>query len=148
MRAVCLPTEFSAFKFANTFRPGNRISLTASPSFLVHHESNNTVVGNEIANITPDMDVFAPEIIQFIKGSPHQWNCANTQQLHTYTNTKYTYVFGCICSRDYSVHQRLPSNSGLYKHPTNTGDPLTKFKRVNKSKFENQNMARKQHSRK
>ena len=64
-----MSTEFTAFKFANTFRPGNRISLAASPDFLVYHESNNTVVGNEIANITPDMDVFAPEIIQFIKDS-------------------------------------------------------------------------------
>ena len=81
MRAVCLPTKFSEFKFANTFRPGNRISLTASPSFLVHHERNNTVVGNEIANITPDMDVFAPEIIQFIKDSPPTVDCTNTQQI-------------------------------------------------------------------
>ena len=98
MRAVCLPTEFSASKFAITFHPGNEISLTASPSFLVHHERNNTVVGNEIANITPDMDVFAPEIIQFIKDSPPTVDCTNTQQIQTYTNKKFTYVIGCICA--------------------------------------------------
>ena len=55
--------------------------MTASPGFLVYHESNNTVVGNEIANITPDMDVFAPEIIQFIKDSPPTVDCTNTQQI-------------------------------------------------------------------
>ena len=63
--------------------------MTASPSFLVHHERNNlvhhernnTVVGNEIANITPDMDLFAPEIIQFIKDSPPTVDCTNTQQI-------------------------------------------------------------------
>ena len=81
MRAVCLSTKNSAIKLANNFRRGNRISLTALPNFLVHHESNNTVVGNEIANITPDMDVFAPEIIQFIKDSPPTVDCTNTQQI-------------------------------------------------------------------
>ena len=111
-------------------------------------QTPNNYIHIQIQNTHMYLDVFAPEIIQFIKDSPPTVDCANTQQIHTYTNTKYTYVFGCICAQDYSVHQRLPSNGGLYKHPTNTGDPLTKFKRVNKSKFENQHMARKQHSRK
>ena len=60
---MCQPNLAHSSLQVSSFRPGNRISLTAAQSFLVYHESNNTAVGNEIANITPDVDVFAPEII-------------------------------------------------------------------------------------